>query len=269
MENKKLSDDFLEDIQEVFSNFDEYIIDQGLPISHSEELWNLLKNNEASEYIVIMSAVSVSSHWGNLHITFIEDFLHPLLKKVIRHKILEDPKRMLFILTNACFDFKGMYISKLLKPFRNYAKTMVLLYNNETGEPYKHKPIKGEEIEVPGIDLDSVKTIHEIFKTTKIGLIVEGYINKIRTELELKGKPMTARYIVPVMVAVENLGLVHENYIVSFRTKAQLGRFLYRVCKSSSIVQPSDIADYYNEKDQSVRSAIEIHEIAIEAKIKK
>ncbi|WP_333620926.1 hypothetical protein [Sphingobacterium multivorum] len=237
MEKNKLSEDFLEDIQDSIAEFEMYMIHNGYDVNESIEMINVLsrtlKEKDATEYEVINRIIVYTSSWGELQDVLLNKYLYSMITSTYLKEIDKDPKRILYLLSLNSIQLRGNSIDKLFHPLKEFARDKVLLDSSSKNKRYEPSFIgrftSPTSLIPPRLKDAALKDVLNS-KGLKNISIIEDYIKEA---IIYSKKGTKAKAVIPVFKAIDALSLIDEGYAETFTKPVDLASFISRVTQQS------------------------------------
>lgn len=237
MNEKKLSEDFIEDAYHDISNFEVYVLQEGyssqIVMSMVDNIIRILEDRNQSEYDAVNKIIMYTSSYQELQGLLLNEYLYSTVTSTYLKEIDKDPKRILYFLSRNSIHLRGNTIDILLQPLKEFARDKILLDSSSKNKKY--------EPEFIGEDLDLIRLTPPELREAKMtdllnneGLrnisLIEDYI---RAAVSNSKSGTRAKGIIPVFKAIENLGLISEGYAEVYTRPRDLSLFISRITSLS------------------------------------
>lgn len=264
-ENRNITDETLEHILEIISDFEIYLYEEGYSNELIEERINLLHNiikASKSDYGLINYLITVTSWWDETFKIFIKKFLYPLFINVYKVEIDKDPKKLLLLIANYLFTYNDTFLSEPFKLLREYARDLVLLNSTDPSGHYTPVFNEGEDISVAILSIKDASSLKDILINPTHEIRIMGYIDKIRCNRINDRKEIMPKDIVPLFFAIKELALIKLEYQRSFDMISHLRDFISKLAITIRRLDNKDISQWNPEHrgcSKNARIEVDIH----------
>ncbi|MGJ1238162.1 MULTISPECIES: hypothetical protein [Sphingobacterium] len=233
MNEKMLSEDFIEDAYSDISNFEVFALQEGYSsqtiMSLVDNITRVLENRNQSEYDAVNKIIMYTSSYQELQQLLLSEFLYPTITNTYLKEIDKDPKRVLYFLSRNSIHLRGNAIDTLLQPLKEFARDKILLDSSSKNKKYEPEFI-GENLDLTALTPPELREAKMTDLLNQEGLknisVIEDYI---RAAVVNSKSGTRAKGIIPVFKAIENLGLISEGYAEVYTRPRDLSLFISKI----------------------------------------